>query len=89
MDDAPLKLSEPLEAFVEDQVRSGAYPDRDALISEAVGRLKSEADVDEEKLARLNRILKDAKKRLDRGEGEVVTDLDAYFDRIFAEATSR
>lgn len=89
MDDAPLKLAEPLEAFVEDQVRSGAYPDRDAVISDAVGRLKSEADADEAKLARLNRILRDAKERLDRGEGEVVTDLDAYFDEILAEATAR
>lgn len=89
MDDAPLKLAEPLEAFVEDQVRSGAYPDRDAVISDAVGRLKAEADADEEKLARLNLMLRDAKERLGRGEGEVVTDLDAYFDQIFAEATAR
>jgi len=31
-----LNLSAPLDAFVEEQVASGAYPDRDAVIADAV-----------------------------------------------------
>ena len=39
MDDAPLRLPKPLEVFVEEQVRSGAYADRSAVINDAVERL--------------------------------------------------
>ena len=87
MDDAPLKLAEPLEVFVESQVRSGAYPDRDALVADAVERLKAEVEEDERKLARLRSLIAEATERLDRGEGHVVEDLDAYFEDILEEAT--
>jgi Arc/MetJ-type ribon-helix-helix transcriptional regulator len=87
MDDAPLKLKQPLAAFVEDQIQSGAYPNRDALVADAIERLKTEVDNDDLKMARLRRIIAEATERLDRGEGQVVDDLDAYFDEMLEEAT--
>ena len=89
MADGARNLPQTLDAFIEQQVRSGAYRDRDAVIIEAVQRMKAQADSDQSKIDRLNLVLRAAAARLDRGEGEVVTDIDAYFDAIEAEATGR
>ena len=87
MDDAPLRLPKPLEVFVEEQVRSGAYADRSAVINDAVERLSKRAASEEAKRERLRAALADSIARLDRGEGIVVDDLDALFDEIMIEAT--
>jgi putative addiction module CopG family antidote len=87
MDDAPLRLPKPLEVFVEEQVRSGAYADRSAVINDAVERLSKRAASEEAKRERLRAALADSIARLDRGEGIVVDDLDAFFDEIMIEAT--
>jgi len=88
MADGAHKLPEPLDQFIEQQVQSGAYRDRGAVIVEALSRMKVEAD-DDAKLVRLNAILADAADRLDRGDAEEVTDLKAWFDAIEAEASRR
>lgn len=86
---AALKLSAPLDAFVEEQVECGNYPDRDAVIAHAVNlmseRFAAEETDDETKLARLNAKLQKAIDSLDRGEGIEITDLDAYFDAMEAD----
>lgn len=87
MSQAAVSLSEPLEAFVQDQVRSGAFPDRDAVIREAVSLLQDQAAEDAAKTVRLRTILADAAERLDRGQGHQVDDIDGYFDNIIKEAT--
>jgi putative addiction module CopG family antidote len=87
MDDAPLRLPKPLEVFVEEQVRSGAYADRSAVINDAVERLSKRAASEEAKRERLRAALADSIARLDRGEGIVIDDLDAFFDEIMIEAT--
>lgn len=87
MDDAPLRLPKSLEVFVEEQVRSGAYADRSAVINDAVERLSKKAANDEAKRQRLRAALADSIERLDRGEGIEVDDLDALFDEIMIEAT--
>lgn len=87
MDDAPLRLPKPLEVFVEEQVRSGAYADRSAVINDAVERLSKRAASEEARRERLRAALADSIARLDRGEGIVVDDLDAFFDEIMIEAT--
>ena len=87
MDDAPLRLPKPLEVFVEEQVRSGAYADRSAVINDAVERLSKRAASEEARRERLRAALADSIARLDRGEGIVVDDLDAFFDEIMTEAT--
>ncbi len=89
MAQAALILSAPLDAFVEELVASGAYPDRDAVIADALSllseRFAAEETDDETKLARLNIKLQKAIDSLDRGEGIEITDLDAYFDAMEAE----
>jgi len=88
MTDAALNLPPALDAFVEDQVASGAYPDREAVITDAVERLRERAAADQDddaKLARLNAKLQKAVDSLDRGEGIEITDLTAHFDEIEAE----
>ena len=87
MDDAPLRLPKPLEVFVEEQVRSGAYADRSAVINDAVERLSKRAASEEARRERLRAALADSIARLDRGEGIVIDDLDAFFDEIMIEAT--
>ena len=91
MADAALNLPPALDAFVEDQVRSGAYHDRTAVITDAVELLRERAAADEDdaKLARLNVKLQKAIDSLDRGEGIEITDLDAHFDEIMAEVVRR
>jgi len=88
MANAALNLPPALDAFVEDQVASGAYPDREAVITDAVERLRERAAADQDddaKLARLNAKLQKAVESLDRGEGIEITDLTAHFDEIEAE----
>ena len=85
MASAALNLPAPLDAFVEEQVRSGAYRDRDALIRDAVSLLRDRSAEDDAKLARLNARLQAATESLDRGEGTVVVDIDAFFDDISRE----
>ncbi|WP_420471782.1 ribbon-helix-helix domain-containing protein [Brevundimonas sp. FT23042] len=88
MADAALNLPPALDAFVEDQVRSGAYRDREAVITDAVALLRdrtASGEDDAAKLARLNARLQAGIEQLDRGEGEEVTDLGAWFDAIEAE----
>ncbi len=92
MADAALNLPPVLDAFVEDQVRSGEYPDRNAVITDALRLLRDHAAADEDddvKLARLNVKLQKAIDSLDRGEGIEITDLDAHFDEIMAEVVRR
>ena len=93
MGNPALNLPPALDAFVDDQVRSGAYADREALIVGAVDllreRIAADAADDEAKLARLNAKLETAIDRLDRGEGIAVTDLNAHFDEIMAEVRRR
>jgi putative addiction module CopG family antidote len=86
MAQSALNLSAPLDAFVEEQVASGAYPDRDAVIADAVSllseRFAAEETDDETKLARLNAKLQKAIDSLDRGEGKEITDVKAWLDGL-------
>lgn len=93
MAQSALKLPPSLDAFVEEQVRSGAYPDRDAVIVEAVDMLRVQIAADEisdeEKLARLKAKIQEAVDSLDRGEGIRITDRKAYFDGVMERVKAR
>ena len=88
-----LQLPPTLDAFVDEQVRSGAYPDRDAVIADAVDLLREHTATDEVgddvKLAQLNAKLQESIDSLDRGEGIRVTDLKAHFDGIMERVKAR
>lgn len=59
-----LRLSEDLQSFLEEQVRQGKYASADAVVSEAVQRMKEH----EEKLTWLRRELQHGIDQADRGE---------------------
>lgn len=86
------KLPPQLDDFIDEQVRSGAYADRNAVITDALDllreRMAGDAIDDETKLARLNAKLQKGIDQLDRGEGIVVDDIEAFFDEITAEITA-
>lgn len=60
-----ITLSAELQAFIDEQVRSGAFPSPDAAVAEAVRQMKER----EEKLAWLRREVRVGIDQLDRGEG--------------------
>ena len=87
-DDAKGLLSPLTDLRASYEVRTGAYLDRQAVITDAVQLLRDHAAADEDddvKLARLNARLQTAIDSLDRGEGIEITDLTAHFDEIEAE----
>lgn len=77
-----LKLPPALDAFIDEQVRSGAYENRDAVITDALDllreRVAGDAIDDETKLARLNAKLQKGIDQLDRGEGIEIKDTRAW-----------
>ena len=81
-----IKLTDPQDQFVEDQVRLGGYESADAVVRAAVDLLKARADRRARKLERLKAAIQEGLDELDRGEGEVVDDLEAWFDKLEAEA---
>jgi putative addiction module CopG family antidote len=93
MAQSALKLPPSLDAFVEEQVRSGAYPDRDAVIVEAVDMLRVQIAADEisdeEKLTRLKAKIQEGVDSLDRGEGIRVNDISAYVDGVMDRVRKR
>ncbi|MBJ7484337.1 hypothetical protein [Brevundimonas sp.] len=88
-----LQLPPTLDAFVDEQVRSGAYPDRDAVIADAVDMLREHTVADEEsdevKLARLNAKLQQGIDSLDRGEGIRVDETTAYVNSVMDRVRAR
>jgi antitoxin ParD1/3/4 len=78
-------LTDPQDRFVEEQVQSGGYSDADEVVRAAVDLLKSRADRRARKLERLKAAIQVGLDELDRGEGEVVEDLEAWFDQLEAE----
>ena len=89
MSAAALTLTEPLNTFVEDQVKSGLYPDRDAVIVVALERLREQTLDDDARMAALDASLQASLDSVRRGEGVEVTDVDAYFDDVMARALPR
>jgi antitoxin ParD1/3/4 len=84
-----LTLPEPLDAFVDDQVASGAYPDADAVVTASLRLLQDDAASEADKMERLRAKLQSGLDQLDRGEGIEVVDLETYFDQLEARALGR
>ena len=77
-------LPEPLEAFVEAEVASGAYPDADAVLAAAVDLLQREQRRGAAKVER-QALIQEGLDDLEAGRVEIVEDLGAWFDQIEAE----
>jgi Arc/MetJ-type ribon-helix-helix transcriptional regulator len=76
-------LPEPLEAFVEAEVASGAYPD--AGLTAAVDLLQREQRREAAKVERFKALIQEGLDDLEAGRVEIVEDLGAWFDQIEAE----
>jgi Arc/MetJ-type ribon-helix-helix transcriptional regulator len=81
---AAITISVPphVKDWIDEQVSEGRFPDEDAVIVDAVEQAMTPAyrwDLDPEVDAALAQI--------ERGEGIVITDLAAYFDRVTHEAS--
>ncbi len=59
-----------LEAFIQDQIASGAYESASEVIRDAVRRMEQE----QKKLAALREAVRAGDEELDRGEGVLLTD---------------
>jgi len=84
-----VSLTDPQDQFVEEQVRSGDYPNAEAVVRAGVDLLKTRSDRRVRKLERLRASIQAGLDELDRGGGEVVKDLDAWFDQVEAEVEAR
>ena len=85
MSDLSVTLEAPLDGFVEEQVRSGAYPDAAAVVRDALGRLREAAAEEAAKEARFRGLIQEALDSVERGEVIRVEDLRAFFDALEAE----
>lgn len=70
-----ITLAEPLDSFVEEQVRLGAYPDAESVVRAGLDLLRGD---DAARTARYHALLREGVAELDRGEGIEVTDVDAW-----------
>jgi putative addiction module CopG family antidote len=78
-------LPEPLDAFVEAEVASGAYPDVDAVLAAAVALLQRQQRREAATVERFKALIQDGLDDLEAGRVEIVEDLGAWFDQIEAE----
>ena len=79
MRDISLVLDDPLGRFVEDQVRSGAYPDAAAVVRAGLDRLRADAEADEAaKEARYEALLQEGLDDLDAGRFETINDVSEW-----------
>jgi Arc/MetJ-type ribon-helix-helix transcriptional regulator len=85
-----LKVTLPpaLDRFVRDQVAACEYPDAETLVHEAILRLMPRDHADAFRVERFNALVQEGLVSLDRGEGIVVDDVEAFFDEIQAEIES-
>lgn len=77
-----VNLEAPQELFVDEQVRSGAYPDADAVIRAALDRLKADAEAEARKEARFAALMRSSIDQVTRGDVERVDDTRAWLNGL-------
>ena len=80
-----VNLPETLGGFVEDRVASGEFRDASEVVGAGLTLLKKRAEREQRKLERLRAAIQVGIDEIERGEGEVIEDLEAWFDRLEAE----
>ena len=85
-----ISLTETLDRFVEDRVSSGEFQNASEVVRAGLRMLKSDADAEAAKLARLRGLIQEGLDELDRGEGEIVDwdRLDEWLDDLGPKATT-
>jgi len=82
---ADLKLNPKFFKIIQEKVDAGLYDDADDVMESAIDLL----DQEERRLEWLRAELQIGLDQLDRGEGILVDDLDAFFDMIKLRAAER
>lgn len=77
-----INLTDALDAFVAEAVKSGTYQNASEVIRAALRLLKAEEAQRAAKLAALNAAIQEG---LDSGPGIEIEDIDAHFDSLLAE----
>ena len=77
-----ITLANPLDSFVEEQVRSGAYPDAEAVVRAGLTLLRD----DDARTTRYKALLQEGLDELERGEGVEVTDIGAWLNTLGHDA---
>ena len=82
-----LKITIPdaLDRFVEEQVRSGAYPDAEAVVRAGLDRLRADAEQDAVRFARFHGAVQEGLEDLKVGRLETVDNIGAWLDELEAE----
>ena len=84
-----VNLTDTLDRFVEDRVVSGSYQNASEVVRAALRLLKAQSELETLKLQRLRDAIQEGIDSIERGEGERVDDLEAWFDDLEAEADAR
>jgi antitoxin ParD1/3/4 len=80
-----ISLTEPLDQFIEDRVRSGDYQNASEVVRAALRLLKRQAEDDEQTSARLRAAIQEGIEDVEAGRFEAVNDLGRWFDELEAE----
>jgi antitoxin ParD1/3/4 len=80
-----VSLTETLDRFVEAQVASGDFQNASEVVREGLRLLKQRTEEDSARIAHLKAAIRIGVDELDRGQGEVVKDIDAWLGAIEAE----
>jgi len=80
-----VSLTDMLDSYVEDRVKSGAFQNASEVVRDALRLHKARTDTDAIKEARLRSAIDEGLADIEAGRFEVVEDLDAWFDDLEAE----
>lgn len=78
MSSMTIRLSPPLDDYVEEKVRSGDFRDRTEVVERALAQMRE----DDARLERLREAINEGLDELDAGLGIEVTDVRAWLDGL-------
>jgi antitoxin ParD1/3/4 len=83
-----ISLTDPLDRFIDDRVKTGDYQNASEVVRAALRLLKRQTDDEARKEARFQHLIQEGIDDIDAGRSEVITDLDAWFDALEAEVAA-
>lgn len=85
MSQVTIDIPEPLDRFIEDQVASGAYPDREEVVRASLRRFKSQSEAEATRTERFLAAVEVGLTQMAQGETIPVDDITALLDQIERE----
>jgi antitoxin ParD1/3/4 len=80
-----VSLTEPLDRFIDERVRTGDYQNASEVVRAALRLLKQRSEDDQRALERLRAAIDEGVADIAAGRFEVVDDLAGWFDQLEAE----